>query len=142
MLCCCGYADIVVANFPHIIQSEYYGSNQYVSIEGIKLDRFSATTQTEVAATSQERTRHSVFCTFLNGDIKQDASTTVAHIKRIIALLKQCKIVSAKLGKIWENTDGCVEHYICGTVLYLMSMLLQAFSVIIDHGISAPGHGR
>ena len=46
------------------------------------------------------------------------------------------------LGTIWENTDGCTEHYRCATVLYLMSMLSQAFSVIVDCVISAPGHGR
>ena len=46
------------------------------------------------------------------------------------------------LNKIWENTYGCAEHYRCATVLYLMSMLSQAFSVIIDCGISALGHGR
>ena len=46
------------------------------------------------------------------------------------------------LNIIWENTDVCAEHYICATSLYLMSMLSQAFSVIIDLGISAPGHNR
>ena len=41
-----------------------------------------------------------------------------------------------------ENTDGCAEHYICATALCLMSILSQTFSVIIDHSISAPEHGR
>ena len=44
------------------------------------------------------------------------------------------------LSEIWENTYACAEHYRCATALYLMSMLSQAFSVIIDRGISAPGH--
>ena len=30
-------ADMVVAIFPHQIQSQYYGGNRYVSIEGITL---------------------------------------------------------------------------------------------------------
>ena len=48
--------------------------------------------------------------------------------------------MSNTLSTIWENIDGCTEHYICATVLYLMSMLSQAFSVIIDHGINLSGH--
>ena len=45
------------------------------------------------------------------------------------------------LSKIWENIDGCAENYIYAIVLYMMSILLQAFSVIIDHGTSSQGHG-
>ena len=43
---------------------------------------------------------------------------------------------------IWENTDDYTEHHRCATGLYLLSILLQAFNIIIDHGISEPGHGR
>ena len=35
VLCCCDYYDRVVASFSHQIQSEYYGENISVSIEGI-----------------------------------------------------------------------------------------------------------
>ena len=37
VLCLHDYAESVVASFPHQIQSEYYGGNRYVSIEGIAL---------------------------------------------------------------------------------------------------------
>ena len=47
-----------------------------------------------------------------------------------------------KFNAIWENIDGCAEHYRFATALYLISMLSQAFSVFIDHGISAQVHGR
>ena len=40
------------------------------------------------------------------------------------------------------NTDGCAEQYICASVLYLMSVISQTYSIIIDRGISAPGHGK
>ena len=43
---------------------------------------------------------------------------------------------------IWENTDGCAEKYRCATALYLMSVLSQRHLIIIDRGISAPGHGK
>ena len=46
------------------------------------------------------------------------------------------------LSKIWKNTDGSAEQYICATTLYLMSVLSQRHSIIFDRGISAPGHGK
>ena len=50
--------------------------------------------------------------------------------------------MSNMLSEIRENTDGCAEHYICATKLYLIPMLLHIFSVIIDRGITSPGHGK
>ena len=46
------------------------------------------------------------------------------------------------LSTIWGNTDGCAEQYRCATALYLMSVLSRCHSIIFDHGISAPGHGK
>ena len=46
------------------------------------------------------------------------------------------------MSTIWENTDGCDEQYICASVLYLMSVMSKCYSIIIDQGISAPGHGK
>ena len=46
------------------------------------------------------------------------------------------------LSTIWGNTDGCAEHYIFATALYLMSMLSQDFYGIIERGIIASVHGR
>ena len=47
MLCRRDYAEKVVASFAHQIQSEYYGSNRSVSIEGIVLEQFNAPTHIE-----------------------------------------------------------------------------------------------
>ena len=43
---------------------------------------------------------------------------------------------------MWEKTDGCAEQYICASALYLMSVISQTYSIIIDWGIIAPGHGK
>ena len=43
---------------------------------------------------------------------------------------------------IWENTDGCVKKYRCASALYLMSVMSQCYSIIIDQGISEPGNGK
>ena len=46
------------------------------------------------------------------------------------------------LSTIWGNTDGCYEQYICASALYLMSIMYQCYLILIDQGISAPGHGK
>ena len=46
------------------------------------------------------------------------------------------------MSTIWENTDGCAEIYICASALYLISVISQCYSVIIDWFISAYGHGK
>ena len=51
-------------------------------------------------------------------------------------------MLKTSLGTICENTDGCAEQYICASALYLMSVISQTYSLIIDWGISAPGHGK
>ena len=48
VLCSHDYAEMVVAIFSHQIQSEYYGRNISVSIEGIELEHFSTVPQTNI----------------------------------------------------------------------------------------------
>ena len=69
--------------------------------------------------------------------------------KMLSLLLQKAKVwlnclkkLTSSLSKIWENTDGCADQYICASSLYLMSFLSQCYSIIIDRGISAPGHGN
>ena len=40
----------MVTSFAHKIQSEYYGDNLFVSIEGIELEHSSSTTKSETAS--------------------------------------------------------------------------------------------
>ena len=76
-----------------------------MSIEGITLEHFSALPNADINSNTQSRQSHVVFH-FLSGDSKQDATTTTAHIKRSIALLKK-NIFTASLSTIWENIYGC-----------------------------------
>ena len=50
--------------------------------------------------------------------------------------------MSNTLSTICKNTYGCAEYLGCATTLYLMSMLSQAYSFIIDRRISVSRHGR
>ena len=64
VLCCRYYAERVVASFANQLQSEYYGGNIYVSIEGIALEHFSAAPQTDINSSTLSRPRHAVFHSF------------------------------------------------------------------------------
>ena len=81
-----------------------------------------------------------MFHYFLSGYSKQYAATTTAHTKHLISLLKEKKILTTSLSKIWENNDGCDEQFRYASALYFMSVMSQCYSVIIDWGISAPRH--
>ena len=91
VLCCRDYADMVVSIFAHQIQSEYYGGNRSVSIEGIALEFFSALPTLDINSTTPSRQRHVVFHSVLSDESKQDADTTTAHRKRLISLIKENK---------------------------------------------------
>ena len=113
-----------------------------MSIEGIALEHVSAATQADINSSTLSRPRHAVFHSFLSDDRKEDAATTTAHSKLFISLLKNKQVLTTSLSTIWENTDGCAEQYRCASALYLMSVMSQTYSIIIDRGISAPGHGK
>ena len=88
ILCCRYYDERVVASFDNQIQSEYYGGNISVSIEGIELEHFSAAQHEDINSTTPSHQLHAVFHSFLPDNSKKDAATTTTHSKRLISLLK------------------------------------------------------
>ena len=84
VLCRLDYSERVVANFTNKIQSEYYGGNISVSIEGIALEHFSEAPKEYIKSSTISRQHHAVFHYFLSDDRKQDAATTTTHRKRLI----------------------------------------------------------
>ena len=60
VLCFHDYAEQVVASFAHQIQSEYYGGNRTVYIEGIVLENFSDSSQPLTFSNPQSCTLHAV----------------------------------------------------------------------------------
>ena len=96
----------------------------------------------DIKSTTKSRQICAVFHYFLSDDIKQDATTTTSHSKRLISLFKDKKLLKTSLSTLWENTDGCVEQCRCASALYLMSVISQCYSIIIDSGISAPDHEK
>ena len=140
VLCCRDYADMEVTSFANQIQSEYYGVNIYVHIDGIELEHFSKLPKADINSTALSHQLHAVFHSFLSEDSKQDAASNTAHIKSFISLLKEKQTMTTLLIKIWENNDGCAEKYRCDSALFLISVRLQCYSIIIDRGISVPGN--
>ena len=61
VLCRCDYSECIVSSFSYQIQSEYYGGNRYVSIEGIALEHFSASNQASSSLTSDTLSLQEVF---------------------------------------------------------------------------------
>ena len=112
-----------------------------MSIEGIALEHFSAAPQKDIKSYTLSCPCHAVFHSFLSDNSKHDAATTNAHIKRLISLLNKKKVSKTSLSTIWENTDSCAEQYRCASALYLILVMSQTYSIIIDRGISAPGYG-
>ena len=106
------------------------------------MEIFSATPHADINSSTLSRPRHAVFHSFLSDNSKQDAATTTAHSKRLISFLKNKQVLTTSLSTIWENTDGFAEQYRCASALYLMSVMSQTYSIIIDHGISAPRHRK
>ena len=81
----------MISSFPHQIQSEYYGGNRSVSIEGIVLFHFSALQQPVTFLYSGDFPWHAGFDSFLMK--KQDDATTAAHSKLIIELLQKRQLI-------------------------------------------------
>ena len=61
VLCCRDYAERVVASFAKQIQSEYYGGNRSVSIEGIELEHLIVLPKSGINSSTKSCPRHEVF---------------------------------------------------------------------------------
>ena len=81
------------SHFSHQIQSECYGGNRSVSIEGIVFKHFSAIDQRTELSYFYSRTIHGVFYSFLSDNIKKYTATPDAHRKLIVELLKNRQLI-------------------------------------------------
>ena len=52
--------------------------------------------------------------------------------KKIMELLQNRSSLFANMSTKWENMDGRAKKYCCTTALYLLSILAQAYNIIID----------
>ena len=128
------YAERLVKELDGEIQSEHFGDNSTLSIEGCVL-------QYHVQFENTRKIRmdfHSHFADFS----KQDTATTFEHmcdmferhIERNGPFPKQCVVL--------DHTDGCAKQYRSGNALYLLNVLSLKYNIVIDRAVCAPGHGK
>ena len=89
------YAERLVSSFANQIQSEYYGGNISVSIEGIALEHFSAAPQADINSSTLSRPRHAVFHSFLSDDIKRLLCAVVVSASCLLSPDKKSEILHA-----------------------------------------------
>lgn len=126
------YAEAITALFNWQIQSDHFGNNRTLSIEGSGVEFHTADGKTRLET-------HSHF----SDDSDQNAATTHAHMCKLITKLLEMEAM--KPDGTWimfDETDGCAKQYRCGTALFLMSLLAVTYRITIDRAVGAPGHGK
>ena len=46
------------------------------------------------------------------------------------------------MSTLWEDTNSCAKQYMCALDIYLMTVLIYSYVIILDHEINVPGHGN
>ena len=131
------------------IQSQHFGGNRTLSIEGVSVEFYQ---QGHDQSYPQGKKGDdddisnegfvSEFFSHLSDDSRQDAATTNAHMMQLIISLHSRGILDKVMTWLWESTDGCAKQYRCATAIYLLSTLCARFDIVIDRSIDAPGHGK
>ena len=101
-------------------------------IEGIALENFSELPKSDINSTTPSHQRRTVFHYFVSDDSNQDADNNTAQRKPLISLFKDKTLLTPSLSTIWENNDCCAEQYRFASTLYLISVMSQCYSIILD----------
>ena len=122
------------------IQSEYYGQDVSISMEG------STATFKPLPDNKEglDSTCHRVeFFSHLSNDKRQDGNTVYTNIRFTLNKLLQRGMIKRKtLDIVMDIVDGCGVQYRCGTVLYFLAKLAFDYDIIYDRAVQAPGHGK
>ena len=134
------YAERLMKQLDGEIQSDHFGDNPTLSIEGCTLHYHGAPSLSNEESMKKKLSFdfHSHFADFS----QQDAATTFEHM---CAMLKAHETRNGKIKKnsvFLDNTDGCAKQYRSGNALFLMNVLCMKHHIIIDRAIGAPGHGK
>jgi hypothetical protein len=123
------YAEAVSAVFNSEIQSDHFGNNRSLSIEGSLIEFH-----------DENGIRLEVHSHFADKS-DQNAASTHAHMDVLIRYLI-CQGVLQHGGLMLDDTDGCAKQYRCATALFLLTLLSCVHNVTIDRAVGAPGHGK
>lgn len=122
------------------IQSEYYGQDVSISMEGAATKFKPLPTNNEGVDSTQRRLE---FYSHISNDKRQNGNTVYENIRYTLNdLCKRGMIKRDTLKIVMDIVDGCGEQYRCGKVLYFLAKLSFEFDMIYDRAVQAPGHGK
>ena len=79
---------------------------------------------------------------YISDKNEQDACKSHDHIVHLLkTFLESGRLVSG-ISTVWEDTDGCVQQYMCDLSIYLMTVIPSSYGIIMDRAINIPGHGK
>ena len=127
------------------IQSEHFGNGRSLSIEGSAIESYSSESLAlyNAGLIPKERIERKMeFHSHFSDLSRQDAATTTAHMTVLFNHLFREQEIQRGKTIVFDETDGCSKQYRSGTAIYLLSLLSQKYSIVIDRAIGAPGHGK
>jgi hypothetical protein len=115
--------------FNYEIQSQHFGNNRSLSIEGSSIEFH-----------DENGIRLEVHSHFADKS-DQNVASTHAHMDVLIRY-PICQGVLQHGGLMLDDTDGCAKQYGYATALFLLTLLSCVHNVTIDRAVGAPGHGK
>ena len=124
------YAERLVKELDGEIQSDHFGDNETLSIEGctIQYHKKVDNSNQDTAELKYCLDFHSHFADFS----KQDAATSFEHSCSMIDKHISIHGPLPKSCVIMEHTDSCSKQYRSGNLLYLMNVLSLKYNIPID----------
>ena len=134
------YAERLSKQLDGEIQSDHFGDNATLSIEGCTFHYHKSNSFTTVETCESENRFD--FHSHMADYSRQDAATTFEHM---------CAMLDSHISRygqlpnnpvLLDHTDGCAKQYRCGNALFLLNILSLKYNLLIDRAIGAPGHGK
>ena len=136
------YAERLVKQLDGEIQSDHFGDNPTLSIEGCTLQYHkylpSSTNTTKEHESFIAFDFHSHFADFS----RQDAATTFEHMCSMFKVHESIHGTITKNSVLLDHTDGCAKQYRSGNALFLLNIFSLKYHIVIDRAVGAPGHGK
>ena len=134
------YAERLVKQLDGEIQSDHFGDNPSLSIEGCTL-QYHMDPNANLDGNNHSQLPfdfHSHFSDYS----KQDAATTFEHFCAMFKLHEEVHGKIPRNSVFLEHTDGCAKQYRSGNALFLLNVIALKYHIVIDRAIGAPGHGK
>ena len=122
------------------IQSEYYGQDVSLSLEGSVVSFNPPADNPEGLPASTNRME---WYGHLSDEKEQNGNTVYHNIRWTLTDLCRRGLLKWKTFKlVLDLVDGCATQYRCGIVLYFLVKLANEFQIIYDRAVNPPGHGK